>query len=1276
MIRLLVIIVLATLTLVSISLSIRDGAQQDAQQNMQEEDEGLIKHFTDKWLVIPEWTQPMTINGQLDEAAWKQAPLLDGFRTVFYGKESDAPIEYRVAYDKKHLYIGGEIAGTATKTLARIEIVLQPAAKRDAHYVAVIVVDEDDQSVGTTLWKGDLVENFVNRERVTLNDTRQAIAHADERLVAELAIPLSAIVPEGVQPGDEWLMNILHVHRVHEAPLQSWVPVRNSDHSDRGNGGGIQYRANVVDHGRLGSVFFGQFSAHGLTASDSESTTSDATVTMNATSRLKTRLDYVSITEKELMVTGREMGTEPRDVLLQWKEPDREWQELTYDTYAWSDEAGLALTFQHPQPAKEGMYQLRLIMTADQPARTQVAMLMMEREAIIAAGLHKMDLHLASLAAENIGQPKISVSLKEASGRVRQELELIPDQPGYRYVGLPEMPELYPDALYSLSGDGKRIIAPRTQTSYPNEQFKEDKELITTNAKGETVRIPYYEDADGKRYFISGHLWYLQKNRAVGETSAIAKTDRLGAARLLYRFAQVYEGYNPTVDQAWYYQSIARPAGPPYSYWGGMWYRWYGSDLQSLTPLFHAYTEIKKTDAFEVLSEEVGEDVERKIVEEMFLPSIDYVLTYPTRLGNLSYTNWNGFIEAGKALNEPDYIHRVVERMQEFASYLFLSDGFWQEVTLSYHTELLNGMNTAIGRLKGWSDPEGYISPRTGMRLDNLDMYRDFPIIGKALEMQNKLVYPDGKFYPLQDTHAYMKAPAPVYDAGTFLLPSAGIGRLVGGQGAGQTQVYMHFPPRYKSHYHYDPLHLGLYAQGQELLPDLGYTFNTFYRWYALSTMSHNTVVVDSRNAKVSGDALHGGTIEAFIPDSGLFRAMRASYEASYDAVSEYRREPWFIPFAGAVGDAGATSEELGYVLDLFRVTGGNRHEYTLQGDANRDAYFNTEMALTEYGPYLLPPGTKVVEPVSNNDSGSAEGHYPGYIYVRDVQQAALTDDHYELTLVTEGAGGKEQAKMKVTGLLEAGMNELYLGRSPSLRASRLEGRSKDNNDEAIKYSLPKMVHRRDGTDLRSTFVTVLEPFRGETVKIEAIERLQPDQAVDGAVAVKVMYGATTDILLSNPDYSQHGTPLVIGDIALHGEMGMIRLKGDQIVSVSFVGGTELRSGTYTWQGNGTVEGTIMSTYRMADGDDWDAVVTETSVGPEAIGTYIVVKHPDGSTQGFAIGDVVQKEGKSILILAEQDPGFVIHDDGSSNQVYHPTKHWTGVHTFSIMNIEHRNLND
>lgn len=1204
-----------------------------------------IQHHIDKWAVVPNWSEAPVIDGLLDEAMWSTAAELGGFTTAYY-HHSLPDVEYKLAYDHEYLYVGGTIDLVEAGSLARIEIVIQPEATHDTHYVATIEVDPTDTSVGTTFWNGDLVENFVNGDRVNVTNIEQHMYHDAHQLTVEAAIPLSSIMTTAVQPGDEWLLNILHAHQVHEGPLASWVPVRNSDHSNRGTGS-IQYRASVVDHGRMGSLFFTQFPTELLP---------DQAVLGEGWGPQDLELRYEGFTQKGLSVVIPEALGSEHELRLLWKAPNEGWQQLIPDQVSWAN-GELTLSVQHPAVTQDGLYQLRLVVLLDGETTARVATLTMDREWIISAGLSAFP-----LAQEPAG-PIQQVTLQGPSETVQQVMDIIPEQIGYRYVGLPEMPELYPDGLYTLSEDGHYLIASRTNTIYPNAQFAEDKELISTNARGETVRIPYYEDAEGKPYFVTAHLWYLQKNRALSETTTISKSDPLGAARLLYRFAELYEGYNPTVDQAWYYQSIDPNAGPPYSYWGGMWYRWYGSDLQYLKRLFDAYTEVKKTDAFAVLSQEVGEDVEQKIVEEMFLPSLDYVLTYPKRMGNLSYPNWIGWIAAGKALNEPDYIHRVVEHMSEFATYLFLSDGFWQEVTLSYHTELMSGMNQAINQLKGWSDPEGYISPRTGMRLDNLDMMRDFPIIGKALEMQNRLVYPDGKFYPLQDTHAYMKAPSPIIDAGSFLLPAAGIARLVGGQGGEQTQVYMHYPPRYKSHYHYDPLHLGLYAQGQELLPDLGYTFNTFYRWYALSTMSHNTVVVDSRNAKVGGDALHGGSIETFIPDNGLFQAMRASYEESYDSVSEYRREPWFIPFAGA------TSEEQGYVLDLFRVTGGNRHEYTLQGDANRDAYFNTEMALEEYGPYLLPPGTQVVEPVDNNDSGSAEGHYPGYIYVRDVQQAALTDDHYELTLVTEESG-QEQAKMKVTGLLEAGTNELYLGRSPSLRAARLEGRSKDNNDEAVKYSLPKLVHRRDGTDLKSTFVTVLEPFQGVSEKIEAIDRLQPDQGQEGAVAVQVKYGATTDILLSNPGYSQHAEPLIVGDVTLLGEMGMIRLEDGVVMSMSLVGGTELSKGSHVIIGTGTVSGTVDGTLRMAAGDDWDAIVTTASVGPGAIGNYVVVEHPDGSTRGFEIGDIAYQSGKTVLVLADEDPGFELQSDGTSRQVYHPAKQWTGTHTFTIMNVE------
>jgi hypothetical protein len=39
-----------------------------------------------------------------------------------------------------------------------------------------------------------------------------------------------------------------------------------------------------------------------------------------------------------------------------------------------------------------------------------------------------------------------------------------------------------------------------------NDQYKEDKALVVTNGKGETVSIPYYEGSDGQKYFLTAHL--------------------------------------------------------------------------------------------------------------------------------------------------------------------------------------------------------------------------------------------------------------------------------------------------------------------------------------------------------------------------------------------------------------------------------------------------------------------------------------------------------------------------------------------------------------------------------------------------------------------------------------------------------------------------------------------------------------------------------------------------------------------------------------------------
>src|SRR5699024_5262811 len=142
-------------------------------------------------------------------------------------------------------------------------------------------------------------------------------------------------------------------------------------------------------------------------------------------------------------------------------------------------------------------------------------------------------------------------------------------------------------------------------------------------------------------------------------------------------------------------------SGPPYPYWGGVWTRWQLSELGNVTPMAEAYEKIKDTDALEMLSEEVEEDVDAKIVDEMFKPSIEDVRSHPSE--HQSQNTWLGVTEMGRALNSPDYVHEAVERVDHFASSRYLFDGLYKQTTLSYHNQQTTGVNKAMDNLEGWT---------------------------------------------------------------------------------------------------------------------------------------------------------------------------------------------------------------------------------------------------------------------------------------------------------------------------------------------------------------------------------------------------------------------------------------------------------------------------------------------------------------------------------------------------------------------------------------------
>jgi len=1192
-----------------------------------------------KWGIAPETALPPVVDGVMDESFWPQAASLGDFRTTYYNQPvSDSP-DYRIAYDETNLYIGGSFTQQEGESLAGITLLFRTPSAPEAYFTATIPVDSASLLNPVNWSPGESKVIDLQQNTLALSSYVLEEDEVSGDVTVEAAIPLSGFnLPGVLSAGDEWGVNIVHVHNNNTRPMISWMPIRTASYGDTAlePGGKVDLLANVADQGRFGSLIFGQLPG------------GEAPWTLSGW-----ELDYVSFTEKQLSFElGGVLPPAQAQYSLSWIEPDGAVHELA-QVQVTTEGGTSTIAFSHPAALLEGQYQLRISAYDQTPGDGGLAIVSFDRHSLIEAG------NAMYVPASSGGT---AVGSAPPSPQVQALLDLIPEQSGLIEVGLPEKPNLRPaQGMYTLSVDGQSLIAADTGTIYPNAVYPETEELTVMNRKGEPMTYPYYEDTEGKKYFLSAKLWYEQGVRAIAQTNALAQSDPLGAARALYKFAESFDGYVPMTNRGQNSYPTSPSSGPPYNMFSGNWNIWYINDLRSMKPLLSAYVKVKKTNAFEVLEQELGVDVERRIVEEMFIPTIDFALSMPVLYTNVDPYVWEGLIAAGKALDRPDYVHLAVEWMRDFIGYSFLADGFWKETALSYHSQINYFFWLVLNELQGYTDPQGYVSPRTGERFDNLDLNNAFPILQRLPEIVRELVYPDGRMLPLQDTWAQQTG-TPYPDAGPLLLPSTGIGRLTLGEGATQSQLYMMFTPK-NGHHHFDPLNLTLFAEGQELLPDLGYTY-TNYAQFTLSTIAHNTVVVNGKNMPFNGATKEGGRIERFVPDGDLFRTMRASDPGAYAETSEYSREPWFIPFGDGDGSKG-------YVLDLFRVSGGSRHEYTLQGDANRDALFQTDMELEDYGPYLLPPGTQVQLPENYYDFGSAEGEYPGYIYVRDVKKAELAGDQFQTTLLTLDSGGREQAKLSITGLLEAGNNELFLGRSPSLRSTRLNGSGAafDNNEEAEKYDMPKLVLRRSGTNLNSTFVTALEPYRGsDGPRIETIERLTPDQAPDGAVAVKVTYGGTSDIILSNPRHPEQ--PLVVGDMVLRGEFGMIRLTDGTVEKMELAGGTLLKKGAQALTGTGLIEGEISDTLRLNGGDETDALVTETEVPAAMAGRYVVVTHPDGSTSGFKLGDIREAQGKTILELADFDPGLQFYDDGSSGQPYYPAKRWNGTHTFAIADRE------
>ncbi len=829
-------------------------------------------------------------------------------------------------------------------------------------------------------------------------------------------------------------------------------------------------------------------------------------------------------------------------------------------------------------------------------------------------------------------------------------LELIPTRTGFIACDCPNCDQGVQGGQLQWRLEEPGVLVCRyCRQSYPTPKYPEDRFLEVKDPLGRMQQYPFYQDASGLKYFFQARGWRLARDFFMLAAYDLAQVYHFTAdqacarkaALILDRFAALYPGFIVVRESSQQDQGFQEH--PPYDTQGGKWGRWYYDEMP--TPLIRAYDLIWNSGALEKLDEQRGAALRRRVEEDFFRGAVRHVRTYPEYYANPSPRIYEGLAVLGRVIGEPDLVHDAARRTQGIFENSFMFDGVWKEGTFGYHDMTMRGLEPVLEALAGYSDPPGYADPTDGTRFDHLNPRQQIPMLPVAQKAMERFCYPDGRPLPVHDSWARLRGTyvkrQPLSSSEPALWPAVGHAYLGRGRGPDQMQVHLHFGGGY-GHAHNDSLNLALWAHGEELLPDLGYT-HTRYRSWTRSTLAHNTVLVDGHEQQTgSAQQPSDGNLLLFGAAGDVFQVVEASGERSYpERVSAYRRTVMLV----------GINAHNAYVVDLFRVVGGNRHEWALHGSADRDQRLEVDIPMSPYGPSLLPAGVQFVAPKTEEDSGHAGDQNPAYGFVRDVQRgdalAALVGDFRP----AEGEG----AWLRVHCLPPAG-SQVLAGRAPSIR------RADENDAHVEQFWMPMLLLRTEGNNTGDTFAAVLEPFPASSF-IRKVEHLP----VRGGRGLRILADGWTDYVL----YREQEGEAECDQLKLAGRIGWVRERAGQAESMCLIGGTELSFGKQRLTSFGIVTGRVAAVLRAAAGDGVNAFQVAGKFPPaDVVGKTVVIRHGDGSTHGYRLAGV-QRTGEQTLLILAGEPGFVLRD-AKAQFLFFPKREIEGEVTYSIASVAWR----
>lgn len=506
----------------------------------------------------------------------------------------------------------------------------------------------------------------------------------------------------------------------------------------------------------------------------------------------------------------------------------------------------------------------------------------------------------------------------------QEMLKMLPVQSGVWFAGCPDKDCLNPqgsDFEWKIS-DPDHIRCRTCGKIFPNEKYHANGTTSVTPPSGIPCIYPYYEE-NGRKVYIQAAIDY--RKRFYFES--IAKD----LATLYYRTGDEEYGRRAVLIMlhfARHYDDIAYKYDYPFTpvkFFNGTpaidelkpfgrvtrWSWWYYMDIPH--NMIYAYDCMMTNPIFaQTVADEYNEDFQTQMLDKFMVKAAKETLLNEEPYGNMSPTHWMYLIELARATGKSDFIHIVLNRIKHYMKISYLPGGNWCEAAVGYHQQSYSGIRSLVYRLSGFSDPEGFDSIYSeGIHLNNFEPTELIKSLGKYEKRFTQMHTPNNVL-TLNDT-------APVTPSKTltslpsYLIPYPGIAMLAGGTSGNPIQWYTEFTTKY-GHNHNDLLNAVFFANGKDLLSDLGYT-HTHLRPYTTMTPVHNLVVADYAPQRI---VKPGGNILFAELECPFLKIIAADGNKAYPKLKSYRRCSFMVPVGDSVYiadffDAGGNKERLDY---------------------------------------------------------------------------------------------------------------------------------------------------------------------------------------------------------------------------------------------------------------------------------------------------------------------------------------------------------------------------